>query len=410
MLCTSLSFDGSMKSIVLMLHGVALHLPEHRTDTAELARYVREHGVTSVSCTPTLLQLLIDDGLFEGAVERPVHVFVGGEAPGADIWERLASWPGVSASNHYGPTECTVNATVAPVDGGPPALGEPIAGTRVHVLGPDLAPVEEGEVGELYIAGSGVAHGYRNSPSLTAERFVVDPFGEPGTRMYRSGDLVRRGTHGTLQFVGREDQQVQINGLRVELGEIESVLLAHPLVAEAVVLARSDKADERRLVSYVRLDPANAELTSEEVRSHVTRSLPDHMLPSGIRVLDRMPVDAHGKLDRRALSDLNEESVEHVDNYVAPRTPTEVTLARIWSEILAVPEIGLTDDFFDLGGHSLLAIRVMSRVRDELGAELRLRSFLENATLVRMAEHIAIARPGTPPIMGSSSLPEGGRV
>jgi amino acid adenylation domain-containing protein len=402
LLTAPLSFDASVKHLIMMCSGVTLHVlgPDVRRDMSAVARYVREHRIDSFGCTPTQLPLLIDEGIFRTAVERPVHALIGGEAIVRELWTRMCGIEGATASNLYGPTECTVNATVAMVIGDRPVIGRPMANTRVYVLGEDLALVPVGTVGELYIGGDGVARGYRHRPALTAERFVPDPFGKAGGRLYRTGDLVRYLPDGNLEFVGRTDDQVKVRGFRIELGEIESALHGHPAVDKVVVFAREHVPGGKRLVAYVTVPAGAGRPTAEDLRSHLAEALPDYMVPSVFLVLDSMPLDLHGKLDRRALTEHGDAEMQQTADFVAPRTTTEQAVASIWAEVLGVSRVGVFDNFFDLGGHSLLATQIVSRVRTELGVELSMRKVLESPTVARLAEHIGSARPALPPIIG----------
>jgi hypothetical protein len=234
-----------------------------------------------------------------------------------------------------------------------------------------------------------VARGYLGRPGLTAERFVPDPFGEPGARMYRTGDRARLLPDGVLEFLGRIDQQVKIRGFRVEPGEIEAALLAHPEVDRAVALVREDRPGDRRLVAYVVLREAGSAGESD-LRAHLRRLLPEPMVPSHVVSLAALPLSPNGKVDRRALP--APERPPAAEEAVAPRTQEEEVLAGIWGEVLGLAGIGVTDDFFALGGHSLLATRVLSRVRAAFGVELRLRVLFENPTLESLAAVVAERR------------------
>jgi nonribosomal peptide synthetase DhbF len=246
---------------------------------------------------------------------------------------------------------------------GVPPIGQPIRNARVYVLDDGLQPVPVGVPGELHIAGPCLARGYLNHPALTAERFVADPFGPPGSRMYRTGDLVRWRNGGTLEFLGRADHQVKIRGFRIELGEIEAALVDHLGVTRAVVLPREETPGERRLVAYVvpaafdRPEPA-------DLRRHLTRSLPDHMLPAAFVMLDRLPLTPSGKLDRKALPAPDVAPQGTV--WRAPRTPREEILCALFAETLGVSRVGIDDNFFELGGHSLLAVRLGGRIRERM--------------------------------------------
>ncbi|HBL26499.1 MAG TPA: non-ribosomal peptide synthetase, partial [Acidobacteria bacterium] len=316
-------------------------------------------------------------------------VSTGGEAMTAEaarLWFR-SPLAGVRLLNGYGPTEAVISATFHPVDG-PPAtaaavsLGFPLPGRSAHVLdaGGGLVPV--GVAGELCLGGAGLARGYLRRPELTAERFIPDPFSAvAGGRLYRTGDLARRLADGSLDYLGRIDQQVKVRGYRIELGEIEAALESHPAVSAAVVLAGRDPAGGTSLVAYVATggeevpDPA-------ELPGFLRRRLPEFMLPAGWVFLPALPLTANGKVDRRALAAIRPER-KREDDGGSPRTPTEELLAGIFAEILGVERVGLAESFFALGGHSLLATRVTSRVRSVLGIELPLRIVFEEPTVER---------------------------
>ncbi|SOD59506.1 amino acid adenylation domain-containing protein [Streptomyces zhaozhouensis] len=411
LLTSSFSFDTTVKSLLLLFSGVTLRLlpEERRRDLAEVARAVREDRVDSLLATPTQLWPLLESGALDGARDHPVHVLVGGEAIGAELWARLRDTPGVGATNHYGPAECTVNVTVAPVEGEHPVLGAPLGDSRLHVLDGLLAPVAEGAVGELYVAGTCVSLGYLGRPALTSGRFVADPFDGSGGRMYRTGDLVRRRGDGALEFVGRADHQVKIRGFRVEPGEVEAALAAHPAVRECAVLA-SAEADGTRLVAHVTVTDDAPWPVARELRGHLAGLLPDYLLPAAFLVLERMPLDPNGKLDRAALPAPGDPRAELADQFVAPRTPLEERVAAIWTKILGLDEVGVLDNFFELGGHSLRAAQVISRVRNELDADLTLRHLIEAPTIAELAERVATADPAPPPITRrrSAAGPDGG--
>jgi amino acid adenylation domain-containing protein len=292
--------------------------------------------------------------------------------------------------NAYGPTESSVVTTAGPVAAGAvhPSIGRPIAGRTVRLLDRHLNPVPAGVPGELYVGGPGLARGYRGRPDLTAERFLPDPFSElEGDRLYATGDLARWSVEGEIEFLGRADGQVKIRGVRVEPGEIEAALGRHPGVREAAVLPWAAAPGDLRLAAYV--VPEGSPLSPAELRGFLRERLPDAMVPSAWALLDRMPITPNGKVDRRALEqiELVAETPEKAA-YVEPRTPAEAAIARLFAELLGAERVGAEDDFFALGGHSLLASRLAARVRERFGVPLALRHFFETPTPAGLARVI----------------------
>ncbi len=370
--------------------GGTLHiLPREVTnDPAQLAAYVRSHPLDVVKITPSHLRaLLADDAIASSLPAR--WIVLGGEALPFDLAYELLDAGRPRVLNHYGPTETTVGATTFEVT---PAsletaraagartvpIGGPMANVQAHVLDANLQVVPLGIPGELYIAGRGVARGYVNRPDFTAERFVE----LPGTgRAYRTGDRVRRLQSGALEFLGRTDAQVKLRGYRVDLGDIEHTLARHPCVAQtAVVLRDSCDAGEPTLVAYV---APRGDATHEQLRAWLAEWLPDYMVPATIVALERLPLTASGKVDRRALPD--PEPSARSDSYVGPRTQTEVALAAIWAEVLRHECVGVNDHFLALGGHSLLAIRILGKVSRAFAIRLPLRALFEAPTIEKLA-------------------------
>ncbi|MBS9440095.1 non-ribosomal peptide synthetase, partial [Photorhabdus noenieputensis] len=289
--------------------------------------------------------------------------------------------------NEYGPTETVVGCTVFDInhsgcfaDNVP--IGRPISNTQIYILDTRGKPVPMGVSGELYIGGIAVARGYLNRPDLTAERFLIDPFSDrPGARMYRTGDLARYLPDGNLEFLGRNDQQVKIRGFRIEPGEIETRLIEHPAVREAAVLALGDGQD-KRLVAYI-VAPGDDGLVNS-LRTHLSKMLPDYMVPSAFVRLDAFPLTPNGKLDRRALPAPDGEAFAR-QVYAAPQGKTEIALAAIWHELLGIEQISRHDSFFALGGHSLLAVRMIERLR-HLGLTLAVRDLFQSPVLSELAQ------------------------
>ena len=267
-------------------------------------------------------------------------------------------------------------------------IGRPYANTRVYVLDADLQPCPMGVVGELYIAGVGLARGYWNRPALTAERFIANPFAvDPGERLYRTGDLASWREDGNLLFHGRADQQVKIRGFRIEPGEIEAALLREPQIAQAAVIAREDTAGDKRLVAYLvagkdeQGQPTAIDL--RELRQHLAARLPEYMVPAAFVVLEALPLTPNGKLDRRALPAPDGSGL--AAGYVAPSTPEEILLCELVAELLGLERVGLADNFFHLGGHSLLATRLAAQIRSRLDRELPIRTIFDSPVLGDLA-------------------------
>ncbi|HZU09237.1 MAG TPA: amino acid adenylation domain-containing protein [Pseudacidobacterium sp.] len=345
-----------------------------------LARLVQRSGVTHMQATPSLWRILLANS--KTKIEH-VHALVGGEALSAELAARLKSMA-ARVTQFYGPTETTIWSTaqeLKEVGDTPPPIGRPILNTQLYVLDENQQLVATGVTGELYIGGEGVAKGYHNKPELTAMRFLPDPFAGNGRRMYRTGDLVRWNEDGELEFIGRADNQVKINGHRVELGEIESVLLQHAIVAEAAVTAHRNDDGVISLHAYlVPLGGRPVDISS--VRLFLASRLPNHMMPASFTVLDAMPLTPNGKLDRKALP-VPERAITNI--YVEPVTPTEKKLAQIWRQILKVERVGLHDNFFDLGGDSLSAAEFIAHFHACFDMELPMGSLFEAPTVASLA-------------------------
>ena len=336
-----------------------------------------EHGVTAVFLTTALFNVIAetDPGAFAGLR----LVCTGGELASPDAMQRVtAAFPGLRVRHVYGPTETTTFATghdvAADLPWGAPPIGRALDGMRLYVLDDSLGPVPPGVVGELYLAGNGVARGYLGRPGLTATRFVADPFGPAGTRMYRTGDLVRWTPDGQIAYVARADSQVKLRGYRIEPGEVENVTAGCEGVADCVVVVREDAPGDRRLVAYV-VPAAGGRPEPDELAEAVGRSLPAYMVPSAFVLLDTLPLTPNGKVDRRALPE-----PRHGAGGPRPapaRTPREEILCGLFADVLGLDEAGVDDDFFALGGHSLLATRLAARIRTALGVEMHVRALFE---------------------------------
>ncbi len=386
---TTPAFDLSVPDWYLPLTmGARLAIvPREATlDGVELADWLARTGTTFVQATPTTWQMLVDAG-WKGA--DSLKVVCGGEALPRGLADGLLA-RGASLWHMYGPTETTVWSSVLELERreGPPPLGGPIANTRFYVLDQHRQPVPIGVPGELFIGGDGVARGYHERSALTAEKFVEDPFGVARReRLYRTGDLVRWREGGTLEFLGRIDQQVKLRGFRIELEEIEALLDGHPAVAGAVAAVREDVPGDRRLVAYV-VPTADHPLEVDELRKLLKTKLPAFMVPSVFVQLGSLPVTPNGKLDRGALPPPEGARPDLRAPYVMPESPVEEALASIWREVLGVDRVGIDDDFFDLGGHSLLAVKMFARLQDTLGLTLPLAQLFDRSTIRQLAEAV----------------------
>ncbi len=394
---TTLSFDIAVLELYLpLLHGarVVLASKEMAQDGALLAQAIRERGVTVMQATPATWRLLLAAG-FEGG--EGFTALVGGEALPKDLAAALAGRVGV-LQNMYGPTETTVWSTSyrVPRSGAPVLIGKPLANQTVYVLDARLRPVPLGVPGELYIGGEGVTLGYLGRPELTAERFLADPF-RPGGDMYRTGDVVRLLEGGDLEYFGRNDFQVKVRGYRIELGEIEAALSSHPGVAQAVALVREDRPGDVRLVGYV--VPRAGEVAEDALRSHLRSTLPEYMVPQHFIHLPRLPLTPNNKVDRKALP-APTAGAQSTAVHVEPRTDAERLVASVWQEVLGLPRLSVTDDFFKLGGHSLLAAQAMSRLQRDHGIVIGMRKLFEAPTVEQFARLLpseGTQQPGAAP-------------
>jgi len=386
LLVMPVSFDGSVTALYgCLLTGGQLSLAALDEDLPALA--ARTGGFTFLKVTPSHLSLL---ARLPASCVPSGQLMVCGEAvPTAALRAWRQRYPGLTFVNSYGPTETTVScldyqiSPADPIPGLTVPIGRPAWNTRVFVLDEGLGLVAPGVAGELYVAGAGLARGYLNRPGLTGERFVACPFGGAGERMYRTGDLARWNAAGELEYLGRTDDQVKVRGFRIELGEVEAVLAAQDGVGQAAVMVREDQPGDKRLAGYVVpaagagtvLDPAV--LDPAGLREACGRVLPGYMVPAAIVVVDRLPLNANGKLDRRALP---------APEYAAGRgraaaTPREQALCEVFAQVLGLDRVGVEDSFFDLGGHSLLAAVLVARLTDRLGVKISLRTFMSNSSV-----------------------------
>ncbi|KRV49161.1 non-ribosomal peptide synthetase [Wenjunlia vitaminophila] len=379
------SFDPSTFElwVPLLTGGTVAVAPDETLDADQIKQLVDRHQLTAMLVTATMFNLVVEQNpaCFSGMRD----VFTGGEAAAPGVIRRVLEHnPGLRVRHGYGPTEATTYATIHPVDSADgvedvPPIGRPKDNVRAYVLDGGLRLVPPGVVGELYLSGTGVARGYLGRPGLTAERFVACPF-EAGERMYRTGDLVRWRPDGLLEFVGRTDDQVKVRGFRIELGEVEAALVAHPAVAQAVVVARTDRPGGTDLVGYV--VPAEDQAPDPAaVRAFAAERLPQYMVPAAVLVLDAVPLTPNGKLDRAALPAPDFGSTARSR---APRTPAEEALCEVLAGVLGLPEIGAEDNFFERGGDSIQAIQAVAQARSA-GYSISARDLFAHQTAAGLA-------------------------
>jgi amino acid adenylation domain-containing protein len=394
---TPIGFDVSVWECFLPLTLgalVVLARPDGHLDGAYLLDVIEVQKITRIHFVPSMLQAFLQQKELHKC-DSLKQVFSGGEALPVDLQQRFFSLLKTDLHNRYGPTEACINATAwachAEAGQHRVPIGKPILNTSTYVLDERHQPVPIGVSGELHIGGDGLARGYLNSPELTAERFIPDPFSsQPGSRMYRTGDLVRYLHEGDIEFLGRMDRQVKLRGYRIELGEIEAVLNGHKGVRESIVLLREDEGREPRLVGYVVNEP-EYDNNPGELRDYLKATLPSYMIPSVFVQLPEFPLTPNGKVDRKNLRPPEDES-GGAAGYVAPRSTVESTIVKIWESLLKVERVGIHDNFFDLGGHSLLAMHLISEIELAFQIELPLRTIFEQPTIAGLAESISASQ------------------
>ncbi|MFL5347180.1 MAG: amino acid adenylation domain-containing protein [Hyalangium sp.] len=408
---TTYSFDVSVYEIWgALLNGarVVVGARDLTLSPQALGEELRRQAITVCCLTPAVFNNLVRQA---PSLFRPLRaVLLAGEALDPN-WVRVALGEGhPQFFNAYGPTEATVYALLHPItevaEGATSVpIGRPMPNVQAYVLDRHLRPVPRGVPGELYLGGEGLARGYWRRQDLTAERFIPHPFSpEPEARLYRTGDLVRYLPGGLLDFLGRIDHQVKVRGFRIELGEIEAVLGDHPAVRQVVVAARALGQADKQLVAYI-VPQASPPPSITDLREYLARKLPAYMVPAFFVMLDALPLNPNGKVDRRALPVPDGTRPELAQEFVAPRTPTEQALAAIWKECLSLDRVGLHDDFFALGGHSLRALQVTARIRQHFQVDVPLRSFFSHPTLAGLVDLLSQARGGeqTPSSITSAS-------
>lgn len=407
---TTLSFDiAGLELLLPLVSGGSLTVApwDAVMDPRQLQALLEGSRITVMQATPITWRMLLEAGW---AGNHDLTILCGGEAMPSELAAALRSRC-AALWNMYGPTETTIWSLVRRIVDDTIDIGTPIANTDVVVVDDHMQPAPVGVPGELLIGGDGLARGYHGRADLTADRFVAHPI-FPVRRAYRTGDLCRWRADGRIDYLGRLDHQVKIRGFRIELGEIETQLAQHQDVRQAVVVAREDRPGDRRLVAYVTVTPGAAP-SSEALRAHLARTLPEYMLPSAFVTMHVLPQTPNGKIDRKALPEPTGDVAAVAEAFVAPRTPTEEQLAAVWSQVLEMPRIGTTDNFFHLGGHSLMAIRLFARIRDVMELELPFGLLLQHPTIGALAAAIDQQRgmrSDAPPVSALTALrPTGSR-
>jgi amino acid adenylation domain-containing protein len=400
----SFSFDPSVWQIFWTLSfGAQLVLPrpDGHQDSAYLVELIAQKQITVIAQVPSMLRVLLKEKGVEQCHSLK-HVFCGGEPLPYELQEQFYARLPANAVLHniYGPTEASIDATIWTCKPGTShrvvPIGKPIANTQIYILDPNLQPVPVGEPGELHIGGTGLARGYFKRPELTAKKFIANPLtpsnikseAADATRLYKTGDLARYLPGGDIEFLGRIDYQVKIRGFRIELEEIEAVLNQHPSVQQSVVVACEDNSGDQRLVAYLVPDREQVYLISE-LRRFLQEKLPEYMVPSGFVLLERLPLNYNGKVDRHALPapDLNRPTL--AEPFVAPQTAVERELCCLWKEVLGIESIGIQDNFFELGGNSLLAARLLTQIEAVFHKKLSFNMFLQIPTIAQQADAIS---------------------
>ncbi|GAA3034241.1 non-ribosomal peptide synthetase [Actinokineospora globicatena] len=391
------AFDASTLELwTPLLNGATLAVaPAGELSPVELAEAVRAESVTTLWLTAGLFHQVVDTAL--DALSGLRYLIAGGDVLSpSHVDKAVDGLPGVTVVNGYGPTENTTFTCCHPVTAALTTptvpIGGPINGTGVRLLGEDLTPVPDGEVGALHATGAGLARGYLGQPAATAAVFLPDPHGAPGSRMYRTGDLARVLPGGALAFAGRLDRQVKVRGFRVEPEEVERALLRHPDVTEAVVVAQDDPHGGRRLAAFYTSDFA---VPVAELRRALVTELPRALVPSSFAKLDELPLTANGKVDRAVLAARTTRRRPDLGtDPLPPEGPLQEWLVQLWADVLGLEPVGVDDDFFELGGHSLLATQITTEVSAEFGIALRARTFYEHPTIGELAEHLAAVTGG----------------
>jgi acyl-coenzyme A synthetase/AMP-(fatty) acid ligase/acyl carrier protein len=391
----SQTFDISIWQflVALLVGGKVEIIPtEIATDPTQLFALAESQQISILEIVPSLLRTIIQEIEADAtpiALANLRWLLLTGEALPTQLCRQwFAHYPKIPMLNAYGPTECSDDVTHYPIESAPAPdvwnipIGRPVANTQLYILDNQLQPVPIGVAGELYVGGTGVGRGYLNAPELTTKAFIPNPFGRD--RLYKTGDKARYLPDGNIEFLGRIDFQVKIRGFRIELGEIEAVLSNYSQVREASVIAREEQAGNPYLAAYI---VTSAPISTSDLREFLKQKLPDYMVPGAFVFLDNMPLTPNGKLDRQALP-MPDLGGTETTNFVAPVSPTQIKIAKLWAEVLNLPAVGIHNNFFESGGHSLLATLIVSRLRSHFGIELPLRRLFESPTVSELAEYV----------------------
>jgi amino acid adenylation domain-containing protein len=394
---TSICFDMSVFELLgTLTRGgrVVIHDERPGGRGPSVAEQIARHGVTHFQCTPSMAGMLAATPERLRGLAPLSHLLLGGEALPGELADRLAATVAGEVRNLYGPTETTIYSLSQRIERGVrPLIGRPLSNTEVYLLDAALRPVPLGARGEVFLGGDGVSMGYWRRPDLTAERFLPDPLGSrPGGRLYRTGDLARYRQDGSVDYLGRSDHQVKVRGVRMELGEIEEALRAHPAVAQTAAAVRDDAPGGRQLIAYlvpVAGSQAGGQVggpSASELRRFLAERLPEAMIPSAFVPLAALPLNRNGKVDRKALPAPDAGRLRLDSAYAPPRTPDEKTLAAIWQDVLGHERIGVDDNFFELGGSSLLLVEIEARLREAFHRDIPIVEMFRHPTIRSLAE------------------------
>lgn len=389
-------FDSSIKQIIMLFAGHSLDIipNEIRINAKDFITYINVHQLDVFDITPSQIEILIAEGLFSNHPQSNKTILIGGEKIALSLWQRLLNAKGFDSYNVYGPTECTVDATIARIDKNInplPILGKSLPNMQIYLLDNNLNQVAIGMPGEIYIGGRGVSNGYFNNPKLTASKFIPDPYTNLlGGRLYKTGDLARYRLNGTIEFLGRIDAQIKLRGYRIELGEIESLLIKYADVRQCVVIAHETPGESSRIIAYIVPVQANT-LSVAAIKSYLAQYLPAYMCPAQYIIMNSLPMTANGKLDYKNLPISKNTSFDKKSEDFKPSSPLEIWLKDVWQKLLNV-EPGTNDSFFELGGHSLLVMQLIARIQDQYKVRISISELFDHPTITEIAKLIELNR------------------